>query len=157
MTSARAAVPLSVKEGRSEQGGDDKVDYGRRERSVALISLLSSPSACCTAHHSRKLTKAKSRGATFKTRLGASQGIIDSSPLTRRHRINIPSWCVQAQTHTPTKSITFDPVRCINAVTPHHHHPHHPHTPTGINRTLDIKNKAFHQKLGVVFNSFSTV
>lgn len=150
MTSARAAVLLSVKEGRSEQGGGWQSGLWEEGRSVALISLLSSPSARCSARRSRKLTKAKARGATFKTRHGASQGIIDSSPLTRRRRTNIPSRRARARTHTPTKSITFDPVRCTNAVRPPPH-------PAGINRTWDIRSEAFHQKLGVVFSSFSTV
>lgn len=58
-----------------------------QERSVGLISLLSSPPARYAPRHSRKPTKASQR-RYIQTQGMASHGIIDSSALAQRHHTN---------------------------------------------------------------------
>lgn len=67
-----------------------------QERSVGLISLLSSPSAQYTLHHSRKLTKASQRHY-IQTHFVVSQGSIDSSTYTHVHHTETSYKCAIIQ------------------------------------------------------------
>lgn len=116
MTNVGAAVYCLSKEWDQTKEGWQSGLWGE-ERSVGLISLWSSPSAWCAPCRSRKLTKASQR-RYIQTHGTASQGIIDSSPLTQRHCMNLQSHSTHARTHqTPLKvnyiqSCTLQEMEC---------------------------------------------